>query len=76
MGIEFEIESIHSSWLYCFTDPLELGTRVSLSHRQPHVVYIFNYKMFHQEASVETIKKIIWSYKKLWNTMIDEQYTI
>ena len=25
---------IHNSWLYCFTDPLELGTRVSLLHRQ------------------------------------------
>ena len=72
-----EIEDIHNSWLYCFTIPLELGTRVS--HRQPYVstmrkrntcpkfkrigetiqprvVYIFNYKMFHQEASVDTIK--------------------
>ena len=31
----FKIEDIHYSWLYCFTDPLELGTRVSLSHGQP-----------------------------------------
>ena len=29
------IKDIHNSWLYCFTNPLELGTRVSLSHRQP-----------------------------------------
>ena len=26
-----EFEDIHNSWLYCFTNPLELGTRVSLS---------------------------------------------
>ena len=25
------IEDIHNSWFYCFTNPLELGTRVSLS---------------------------------------------
>ena len=25
-------EDIHNSWLYCFTNPLELGTR----HRQPY----------------------------------------
>ena len=31
---------IHNSWLYCFTNPLELGTRVSLSHRQPNVAHI------------------------------------
>ena len=31
-------EDIHNSWLYCFTYPLELGTRVSLSHRQPYVL--------------------------------------
>ena len=31
------IKDIHNSWLYCFTNPLELGTRVSLSHRQPNV---------------------------------------
>ena len=84
------MKDIHNSWLYCFTNPPELGTRVSLSHRQPNVKqynqelcisliticftkrlqsrplnkfedyttlgYIFNYKMFHQEASIETIK--------------------
>ena len=43
------IKDIHNSWLCCFTNHLELGTHVSLSHRQ----------MFHQEASVETIKKIL-----------------
>ena len=32
------IKDIHNSWLYCFTNPLELGTRVSLSHRQPNVL--------------------------------------
>ena len=31
------IEDIHNSWLYCFTNPLELGTRVSLSHYQPYM---------------------------------------
>ena len=31
------IEDVRNSWLYCFTDPLELGTRVSVSHRQPYV---------------------------------------
>ena len=56
------IKDIHNSWLYCFTNPPELGTRVSLSHRQPNVLYIFNYKMFHQEASVETIKLIKINY--------------
>ena len=30
-------EDIHNSWLYCFTNPLEIGTRVLLSHRQPYV---------------------------------------
>ena len=48
-----KIKDIHNSWLYCFTNPFELGTRVSLSHRQPNVSPA---KMFHQEASVETIK--------------------
>ena len=28
------IEGIHNSWLHCFTNSLELGTRVSLSHRE------------------------------------------
>ena len=46
------IYDMHNPWLYCFTNPLEIGTRVSLSHRQP---YVFIVKMFHQEASVETI---------------------
>ena len=32
------IKDIHNSWLYCFTNPPELGTRVSLSHRQPNVL--------------------------------------
>jgi len=32
------IEDVHNSRLYCFTNPLELGTRVSLSHRQPYVI--------------------------------------
>ena len=27
------IEDVHNSWLSCFTNPLEFGTRVSLSHR-------------------------------------------
>jgi len=31
------IEDIHNSWLYWFTNPLVLGTRVSLLHRQPYV---------------------------------------
>ena len=31
-------EDIHNSWLYCFTNPLEIGARVSLSHRQPNVL--------------------------------------
>ena len=30
------IKDIHNSWLYCFTNPLELGIRVSLSHRQSY----------------------------------------
>ena len=30
-----DYEDIHNSWLYCFTNPLEIGTRVSLSYRQP-----------------------------------------
>ena len=34
----FLVEDIHNSWLYSFTNPLELGTRVSLSHRQPNVL--------------------------------------
>ena len=28
-----KFEDIHNSWLYCFTNPLELGIRVSVSHR-------------------------------------------
>ena len=28
---------IHNSWYYYFTNPLGIGTRVSLSHRQPYV---------------------------------------
>ena len=36
-NIHLEFEDIHNSWFYCFTNLLELGTRVSLSHLQPHV---------------------------------------
>ena len=32
-----KIKDIHNSWLCCFTNPLELGTRVLLSHHQPNV---------------------------------------
>ena len=39
-----------------------LGTCVSLSHRQPFV-YIFNYKMFHQEALVDTTKMLFCSFQ-------------
>ena len=42
-----DYEDIHNSWLYCFTNPLELGTRVSLSHRQPNVL-LNNLTMFLQ----------------------------
>ena len=35
---KYVIKDIHNSWLYCFTNPLELGTRVSPSHRQPNVL--------------------------------------
>ena len=39
LSIHFlKIKDIHNSWLYCFTNPLELGTRVSLSHRQLNVL--------------------------------------
>ena len=31
------IKDIHNSRLYCFTNPLDIGARVSLSHRQPYV---------------------------------------
>ena len=31
------IKDVHNSWLYCFTNTVELGTRVSLSHCQPYV---------------------------------------
>ena len=34
------IKDIHNSWLYCFTSPLELGIRVSLSHHQPYVLTV------------------------------------
>ena len=34
------IGDIHNSWLYCFTNPIELGTRVSLAHRQ---LYVWTY---------------------------------
>ena len=37
LGFEDLIEDVHNSWLYCFTNPFKLGTRVSLSHRQPYV---------------------------------------
>ena len=32
-----EFEDMHNSWLYCFTNPLELGTRVSLLALAKHV---------------------------------------
>ena len=31
---------IHNSWYYCFTNPLDIGTRVSLSHRQPYDIHM------------------------------------
>ena len=37
LNTSYEMKDIHNSWLYCFTNPPELGTRVSLSHRQPNV---------------------------------------
>ena len=71
----FEIDDIHNSWLYYFTNPLGLGTHVRTISRMcdgksetrvpssrgfvkqyNRVVYIFKFKMFHQEASLETIK--------------------
>ena len=36
----------NNSWLHCFTNPLELGTRVSLSHRQPYVGTLIYYDVF------------------------------
>ena len=39
----YVIGDIHNSWLYCIINPQRIG-------------YIFNYKKFHKEASVETIK--------------------
>ena len=51
------IEDIHKSWLYCFTNPFKIPSlRGSVKHIT-RVVYIFDCKMFHQEASVETIKR-------------------
>ena len=44
-----DYEDIHSSWLYCFTNPVEIGTRVSLSHRQPYV---------HRQGNVGEMKDI------------------
>ena len=35
--INTQHEDIHNPWLYCFTNPLEIWIRVSLSHRQPYV---------------------------------------
>ena len=73
-----ESEDAHNSWLHCFTDPLEIGTRVSLSYRQRNtcpkfkmmsetiqtrVVYVFNYELFHREASAETIKLVSESFR-------------
>ena len=64
-----EFEGTHNSWLYCFTNPLELGMCVSLSHRWPYVTIQLTMrkrnsvpssrrlvKQYNQEASVETIK--------------------
>ena len=36
---EIYFGGIHN-WLYCFTNPLELGKRVSLSHFQLYVLYV------------------------------------
>ena len=33
-----QLEDVHNSWLYCFTNPLELGTRVSLSHVSSKII--------------------------------------
>ena len=53
-------EDIHNSWLYCFTNPI-----------QPRVVYVFNYKMFHQETSVEIIKNFCFCFKWFVNSLHD-----
>jgi len=46
-----------------------LGYIVSLMLLNLEIVYIFNYKMFHQEASVETIKML-----KMLNTFLTNNY--
>ena len=60
------IEDIHNSWLYCFTNPLELGTRVSLSHRQPYMSIHTRVpssrglvKQYNQELCISSISKTI-----------------
>ena len=35
-GINLLFKDVHNSWLYCFINPFELGTRVLLSHRVCH----------------------------------------
>ena len=63
--IKFEILALKSIWkqnlfLYCDVYGKKHPEIVEDMHNswytQPRVVYIFNYKMFHQEASVEIIK--------------------
>ena len=51
------IEDIHNSWLYCFTNPLELGTRVSLPNHQPYVCLCLSEKSC-------LLLKLFWNKKK------------
>ena len=51
VNIVWQFEDTHNSWLYCFTNPLELGTCVSLSHRQPYVTHV---KQYNQELCISS----------------------
>jgi len=46
---------MHNSWLYCFTNPLELGTRVS-----PRVVYVFKHLYYVEVNSSNFFIALFW----------------
>ena len=52
------IEDMHNSWLNCFTNPLELGTRCESKTRVPSSKGFV--KQFNQELCISSVMKCFW----------------
>ena len=49
------IEDVHNSWLYCFSNPFKLGTRVSLLHHDESETRVPSLKGFVKQYNQECV---------------------